>query len=68
MSQFSGASVCDVTRSSVGGIPRRGCSLRGRAGVGVPLGQPQEGSELGGEGDNRLWLRPYMLGEFRAAQ
>ena len=32
LSQFSGASVCDVTRSSVGGIPRRGCSLRGREG------------------------------------
>ena len=68
LSQFSGASVCDVTQSSVGGIPRRGFSLRGRAGVGVPLGQPQEGSELGGEGDNRLWLRLYMLGEFRADQ
>ena len=61
--------MCDVTRSSVGGIPRWGCSPRGEAGVGVPLGQPQDKAQSwGSEGDNRLWLRLYMLGEFRAVQ
>ena len=69
LSQFPAASMCDVTRSSVGGIPRWGCSPRGEAGVGVPLGQPQDKAQSwGSEGDNRLWLRLYMLGEFRAVQ
>ena len=69
LSQFPAASMCDVTRSSVGGIPRWGCSPRGEAGVGVPLWQPQDKAQSwGSEGDNRLWLRLYMLGEFRAVQ
>ena len=41
----------------------------GQGRVEVPLGQPQDKAQSwGSEGDNRLWLRPYMLGEFRADQ